>query len=550
MKAFDLKSMSWLMALAMMFALSFTSCSDDDENDAIVPIFPELKEINCGANETVNISFEANLDWELSSNASWCKFVNGEFSETSMQGKAGSQTISITASADGQNYNDDAIAEITLTMNKQSQVIYKVKRAKKEYADLIVSDENGNIYDKDHPLTIKASNISGSEVTVIKAQAEEGMKIGFTNPEWLDYNINTETGEYEFSFKMDNESGISPKYPIAQGEYTLTFMTEDAETATTDKIRKVEIPLIYEGMKADAININPAHGNVTFTAEGNITNSEITGSQLVSTITTLNDDYEIVEFIQSKDNETGEYVFDFSGNGEVDWIETSYDKDNVTLSVQSNEDENATERSGIVMIFPKAVYEEIKNDLENNIIDKVGTEGNPATNDIKSRYNANVMAYIEQEAPIKRISFIAETVYMGMEPYTYIEGMGLGIPTVEFTDLKDSPNVEEYDVVNNNVWKAVVHKEFASMLSEVSAELIFEAVGITDNQKITENNSNINITSNERIGNVEASSGLPTRIVNGLGVTFNNVNTYDNQYQLVVKNESNEIIALCIITIE
>ena len=30
MKALNLKSMSWIMALAMMFIVSFTGCSDDD----------------------------------------------------------------------------------------------------------------------------------------------------------------------------------------------------------------------------------------------------------------------------------------------------------------------------------------------------------------------------------------------------------------------------------------------------------------------------------------------------------------------------------------
>lgn len=33
-------------------------------------------------------------------------------------------------SADGQNYNEDAVAEITLKMGNASQVIYKVTRAK------------------------------------------------------------------------------------------------------------------------------------------------------------------------------------------------------------------------------------------------------------------------------------------------------------------------------------------------------------------------------------------------------------------------------------
>ena len=60
MKALNLKSMSWIIALAMMFIVSFTGCSDDDGEDGgpIAPVFPELKETNCGANETTEISLK------------------------------------------------------------------------------------------------------------------------------------------------------------------------------------------------------------------------------------------------------------------------------------------------------------------------------------------------------------------------------------------------------------------------------------------------------------------------------------------------------------
>ena len=45
------------------------------------------------------------------------------------------------------------------------------------------------------------------------------------------------------------------------------------------------------------------------------------------------------------------------------------------------------------MIFPKAVYDEIKDDLQGNIID---SEGDQATHDIKSAYNTYIMANLTQ----------------------------------------------------------------------------------------------------------------------------------------------------------
>lgn len=41
MRTLNLKGMSWIMALAMMFIVSFTSCSDDKEEGATTPVFPE-----------------------------------------------------------------------------------------------------------------------------------------------------------------------------------------------------------------------------------------------------------------------------------------------------------------------------------------------------------------------------------------------------------------------------------------------------------------------------------------------------------------------------
>ena len=182
------------MALAMMIIATFTACSDDDGEGNKPIVFPELKNINCAAGETAEISFETTADWELSSSAGWCKFQNGEFLESLIYGKAGKQTVTIATSADGQSHNEDAVAEITLKIGNESQIIYKVTRARKEYADLIVSDEAGNVYDKTHPLTIKGNTASSPVYTVIKAEAESGVKIGFTNPEWLSYTIDEKAG--------------------------------------------------------------------------------------------------------------------------------------------------------------------------------------------------------------------------------------------------------------------------------------------------------------------------------------------------------------------
>lgn len=390
MKITELKSMSLIMVLAMMIMTAFTACSDDDNEGNKTVVFPELANISSAAGETTELSFEASADWELSSNAGWCKFQNGEFLESLIYGKAGKQTVTIMTSADGQNYNEDAVAEITLKMGNASQVIYKVTRAKREYADLVASDEAGNIYDRTHPLTIKGNTATSPVYTVIKAQAESGVKIGFTNPEWLSYVIDEKAGTYQFTFNTANTSGLNPKYPITGNSYTLTFVTEDATTAKTDKVRKVEIPVVYEGLQRDAIGISPTYLNALASVTGEEL-SDDTGilEQMQSTVTVYNDEFETVVFAMK--NQDGEFSYDF--NSTVDWLHavtgTGSNKDKVTVTADLNE--NTEERAATVMVFPKAVYDEIKSNWAGNLIDE-------STGDIKSNYANNVMTNITQEA--------------------------------------------------------------------------------------------------------------------------------------------------------
>lgn len=545
MKALNLKSMSWIMALAMMFIVSFTGCSDDDGEDGgpIAPVFPELKETNCGANETTEISFEANLDWEISSNAGWCKFINGEISESIMSGKAGKQTIKIAVSADGQNYNDDAIAEITLKMGEKSQVIYKIKRAKKEYSDLVITDEEGNVYDAEHPLTIKGNNISIPIYTSLKAQAEDGMEIGFTNPEWLTYRINEETGMYEFTFNTDNEEGLNIKYPIAQGNGVLVFATADAETAKTDKIRKVEIPLIYEGVQADAIGISPTHMNVIVKPDGqSIISGETTSSELVSTIIARNDEFHIIEFVQTYNSAEGAYTYDFSDDGDVDWVQsvigTGENKDKITLTVESNE--GADEREAIVMVFPKVIYDKIKEDLAGNIL-KDG--------DIKTIYNTNIMSTLKQEKEeiqAERITFKAQYAYMLGDGMMNIESNMM--MSVRIEDLKESENVSDYNVENNNVWKAIIPKDLSEMCTSNEMVLCVEGIGMATGQYVTENSS-ISDVHGETVTGSGYDENWQSIQITGWGIYFDNPASYSGNYQLVVKGEDGKTLALCIIEI-
>lgn len=559
MKITELKSMSLIMVLAMMIMTAFTACSDDDNEGNKTVVFPELANISSAAGETTELSFEASADWELSSNAGWCKFQNGEFLESLIYGKAGKQTVTIMTSADGQNYNEDAVAEITLKMGNASQVIYKVTRAKREYADLVVSDEAGNIYDRTHPLTIKGNTATSPVYTVIKAQAESGVKIGFTNPEWLSYVIDEKEGTYQFTFNTANTSGLNPKYPITGNSYTLTFVTEDATTAKTDKVRKVEIPVVYEGLQRDAIGISPTYLNALASVTGEEL-SDDTGilEQMQSTVTVYNDEFETVIFAATKEvNDEGEEEFTYDFNTTVDWLHavtgTGSNKDKVTVTADTNRE--TAERAATVMIFPKAVYDEIKGDWAGNLIDE-------STGDIKASYAGNIMTSITQEGwqeQGERIGFQALFMYAYDYDQTgfrnikdFFEGT-----VIKFEDLKNSENVGDYSVTKNNVWKAIIPKSLLKRFDEVGepghgpGKVIFEPVDAATDQEVTEKTSYTDISSEKMAGQAWSQDARKILRISGLGISFDNTSyeTYDNNYQLVVKGENDEILALCIVEV-
>ncbi len=559
MKITELKSMSLIMVLAMMIMTAFTACSDDDNEGNKTVVFPELANISSAAGETTELSFEASADWELSSNAGWCKFQNGEFLESLIYGKAGKQTVTIMTSADGQNYNEDAVAEITLKMGNASQVIYKVTRAKREYADLVVSDEAGNIYDRTHPLTIKGNTATSPVYTVIKAQAESGVKVGFTNPEWLSYVIDEKAGTYQFTFNTANTSGLNPKYPITGNSYTLTFVTEDATTAKTDKVRKVEIPVVYEGLQRDAIGISPTYLNALASVTGEEL-SDDTGilEQMQSTVTVYNDEFETVVFAATKEvNAEGEEEFTYDFNTTVNWLHavtgTGSNKDKVTVTADTNRE--TAERAATVMIFPKAVYDKIKGDWAGNLIDE-------STGDIKASYAGNIMTSITQEGWQEqgdRISFRALFMYAYDYDQTgfrnikdFFEGT-----VIKFEDLKNSENVGDYNVTKNNVWKAIIPKSLLKRFDEVGepghgpGKVIFEPVDAATDQEVTEKTSYTDISSEKMAGQAWSQDARKILRISGLGISFDNTSyeTYDNNYQLVVKGENDEILALCIVEV-
>lgn len=470
MKNLKKMSVKFYLMLALSAVAVLAGCKDDEE--VVTPQFPDLKEQTVTLTETtdengnnvfsasLDITFSANLDWTLKSDAAWCRFVNGEFKETTASGKAGDQTLKVEISDASWNYTSADVAQITLSMASQEQVIYKITRGTREYQNLVVTNEAGDIsYSSSTPLEIKGNN-TNVVTTSLRASAEAGMEIGLRYPEWLTVSINQETGAYDFTFNTESENDI--RYPIENTDDVISFFTSDAETAETDKVRRIDIPVSYEGFDKRALVIQSAHNGLSVDADGTINIEEEQVESVSSTIIANSNDFEILKGLQTKKYDDPEnpnlgfsYTYDFDTNINLDWIEVSEPTDDgvVTLSVKANETEE--DREAIVVLLPKALAEEYKANYNDYLLiaeGDVDDEGNPLGNvgDLKPEFNTFTMASLTQEGKKDEssVSFVGSVPGAGMSFDDVTSNFGSGYASINPSEdaSVDTDNVYEITI--------------------------------------------------------------------------------------------------------
>lgn len=510
MKNLKKMSVKFYLMLALSAVAVLAGCKDDEE--VVTPQFPDLKEQTVTLTETtdengnnvfsasLDITFSANLDWTLKSDAAWCRFVNGEIKETTASGKAGDQTLKVEISDASWNYTSADVAQITLSMASQEQVIYKITRGTREYKNLVVTNEAGDIsYSSSTPLEIKGNN-ANVVTTSLRASAEAGMKIGLQYPEWLTMSINQETGAYDFTF--NTESGEDIRYPITNSDDVISFFTSDAETAETDKVRRIDIPVSYEGFDKRALVIQSAHNGLSVDADGTINIEEEQVESVSSTIIANSNDFEILKGLQTKKYDDPEnpnlgfsYTYDFEENANINWIEVSGPTDDgvVTLSVKANETEE--DREAIVVLLPRALAEECGTNYNDYLLiadGDVDDEGNPLDNvgDLKPEFNTFTMASLTQEGKKDEssVSFVGSVPGAGMSFDDVTSNFGSGYASINPSEdaSVDTDNVYEITICGELLGYGVQLEvlNFESGMSIEYDEIDNVDISISDN-KIT-----------------------------------------------------------------
>ena len=347
----------WLVLMALVSVTLFTACSSDDD-DAVTPVFPQVQTISGEAGEVKEFTFEANESWSLSSDKIWCKLVQGEKADAFvLNGTAGKQTIKVKITADDAS-DDMSVAQLFLNMGGQKVAIAEVTRSAAGYK-LQVFDAAGN--------DITETGITVGYNVYNKFTVKSNFRFAVTNtPAWVDleggFLVGTPNEAVVGGVAFKENQGVSAKYAIAKdGNYTITFTSEDGKAATT-------IPVIYNGMTTSTMDVtyptssqwavwNVSLDGKVFTQNGSSLNggdtNDFTFYNFVPfTLKTLGDAYQLVVF---EKKEAGLFE-DTSGA-----VKLQGEKGDVKLTVAPL---GSGSREFLVYALPQSVFESLENGLD------------------------------------------------------------------------------------------------------------------------------------------------------------------------------------------
>lgn len=383
-----IKNIGKYMALAG--CLAFASCSKDDDNVPSVS-FPELQTIECEVNSTADISFESTGNWKLSSSSLWCQFVVDGERMHSCQGKAGKQTVKLMVTDDAIELMKSYTADITLEIDGQEKVIYKVSRPMVGYELHVMDVAQENEFSAGNPVTV---TYSGAVNFKVSANCTWAL---VSKPEWVSVKSSVFSDDnYSSSVCGTEKEVVTASTEIVQ---TYRFLPREGELVfkSEDGQKSVTVPVVYGGMPEDEIEFSLASNNRfnwTFSADGFTLSS---GSDMGSS-TTIDAPMSIgvwakdqkYEFVLLTKDDYGYMQMDASRAWYyVENLKDSETENHIEISVQGN---TGIARQGCVMAFPKTVYDQIISNFDAIIFENEYM-------DIKYEYTKYVAFEFKQASP-------------------------------------------------------------------------------------------------------------------------------------------------------
>lgn len=344
---------------ALIMVLSISACSDDDD-DAAKTVFPEKQTVNCVSGDTKELSFNASADWQLSSSATWCRFVKDGNEDYSLSGTAGTQTVTLKITTEALTFDAPSVAHLTMMIGANKAIIADVVRDNMD-RELKIYDMEGN---EIHEIEVGYNDYSSFQV-------KANFRFAATNrPEWLNIAGNAIVGSINEMVKGEVQVIDNPQYAKYAQRGELTFADEYG-------IKSYTFPVVYKGMDPDKIkilNANPWNWEVSLDGK-TFTQTSSTGASASTTTSTyrnfipftvqaLNDD--VVPVYIQKVVEYGMTKMRIGEEEGVDWMElVDYHDGNFRLTVS----ESSEQREGYVVVLPRAIYEDHKSDLWSYLIE-------------------------------------------------------------------------------------------------------------------------------------------------------------------------------------
>lgn len=433
----------WLVLMALVSVTLFTACSSDD--DAVTPVFPQVKTIGGAAGAELNFTFDANESWSLSSDKIWCKLVQGEKTDAFvLNGTAGKQTIKVKITGDDAS-DDMSVAQLFLNMGGQKVAIAEVKRSAADHI-LTVYDADGN--------DITKTGITVGYNVYTKFTVKSNFRFAVTNtPAWVDleggFLVGTPNKDAVGGVAFKENQGVSAKYAIAKdGNYTITFTSEDGKAAVT-------IPVIYNGMTTSTMDVtyptssqwavwNVSLDGKVFTQNGSSLNggdtNDFTFYNFVPfTLKTLGDAYQLVVFDKKEDGLREETSGAVKLQGE---------KGDVKLTIDAL---SSGSREFLVYALPQSVYATFDNGLDEMLEEDFMT--------VKSDYDRYFLMDVVQKEEKKGDSEVTAPI---------VTSMGMNVDCA-LTTNEDFKSYAEgiFSYTGKDVFESTVHGGYVAIYPQI-----------------------------------------------------------------------------------
>lgn len=441
------------LLVAILFAA--VSCSENEKEVVVEPEFPEEEVVSSVTpnGETV-LTFSANMNWEVTSSAIWCKFANGS---TSIKGEAGDISLPLTITEDAWSV-EESVVEITLKMGSEEKVIAKYTRAGKAP---VITNADGVEYGEENPiaLTYKNNGVSGSFNFI----ANYDWEIKDENlPEWLKISENNS--------QMGGNAGESV---LVTFEVAKNFWANAQDGNVVIKAKKsdvsVSIPVSFNGIPEGVIAVDGINGTAFWwkiSADGkNLWKDGAESEKLMFPLSfnaiAKDNAYTVVKI------EEGNGGLMFVNDESQSFLSVEDDNaGNVVLTAQENT--TGKERLAYILVMPQKVFDEIKEKADNggsydNIL--LNSDGKDL---IESKYDAYVALAFKQEGTSAAGGF--KVLKGGWEPIACSSDM-----TSEFSQFIAG----EYGITPESIYSLSVSSNAYLTVCPLLAEWSYGYMGFT-----------------------------------------------------------------------